>query len=190
MQIVIASTNQGKIKEISALLQGFDIGSLSDYNNIPEPDEPYDSFMENAIHKAKYYAQIIQQPTLSEDAGLCIPALNNFPGVRTKDFAQECGSMREAFLELEQRLTNFTDKSAFYKCAAALYNPFTKSLITFEADEYGHLAFPAKGKHGFGFDPVFVPEGYNSTMAELGLDIKNKISHRAKAINGIINKID
>lgn len=190
--IVIASTNEGKIKEIHKILHdlkgiNIDIRSLKFYD-IPEPDEPYSTFMENAIHKAKYYAQHTNLPTLSEDSGLCIDALNGFPGVRTKDFAYECGGMEKTFIKLEEMLINSDNYTACFNSATVLYIPAHDYLITHEAKDEGTLIFPPRGDDGFAFDPVFVPKGYDNTFAELGLEIKNKISHRAQAMEGLIEK--
>lgn len=191
-KIVIASTNNGKIKEISNILNSIDnlsieIRSLQDYD-IEEPDEPHDDFITNAIHKAKYYAQHTQEATLSEDSGLSIDVLKGFPGVRTKEFTQECGGMSKTFIKLEQMLQGFQNPSAYFNSAAALYLPSQDLVITHEAKDEGVISFPPRGEDGFAFDPIFIPEGYDRTFAELGPSIKNKISHRSKAIHGLMKK--
>jgi len=191
-KIVVASTNEGKIREIHKILHELeglkiDVKSLKDYD-IAEPDEPHLSFMENAIHKAKYYAQHTNLPTLSEDSGLSIEALNGFPGVRTKDFAYECGGMAQTFIKLEEMLKAGGNYAASFNSATVLYLPSQDYLITHEAKDEGTLTFPPRGEDGFAFDPVFVPKGYDKTFAELGLEIKNKISHRAQAMQGLIEK--
>lgn len=191
--LVIASTNLGKIREIQDLLKGllkdWDIQSLQDYT-IEAPDEPYETFMENAIHKAKYYAKKIHQPILCEDSGLSIEALNGFPGVRTKEFSKACGGMPNTFIELEKRLKDIPHKNAQFYCATVLYLPESDSLITHEAFDKGQLTFPPRGNDGFAYDPIFIPEGYDQTFAELGHVLKNKISHRAEAIKGLIAKLN
>jgi XTP/dITP diphosphohydrolase len=191
-KIVVASTNEGKIREIHKILHELeglkiDVRSLKDYN-IPEPDEPHHTFMENAIHKAKHYAQHTKLPTLSEDSGLMIEALNGFPGVRTKDFAYECGGLLKTFIKLEEMLKDSGNYAACFTSATVLYLPSHDYLITHEAQDDGTLTFPPRGDDGFAFDPVFVPKGYDKTFAELGLEIKNKISHRAQAMQGLIEK--
>ncbi|HXH54883.1 MAG TPA: non-canonical purine NTP pyrophosphatase [Gammaproteobacteria bacterium] len=191
-KIVIASTNEGKIREIHKILQELpglkmDVGSLKDYN-IPEPDEPHHSFMENAIHKAKYYAQHTNLPTLSEDSGLSIEALDGFPGVKTKDFSYECGGMAKTFIKLAEMLRDASNYAACFNSAAVLYIPSRDYLITHEAKDDGILTFPPRGDEGFAYDPIFVPKGHDKTFAELGLEIKNKISHRAQAMQGLIEK--
>ncbi len=195
-KIVIASTNEGKIREIHKILQELDglkmdLRSLKDYD-IPEPDEPHHSFMENAIHKAKYYAQYTNLPTLSEDSGLSIEALNGFPGVRTKDFGIECDGrergLTKTFIRLAEMLKETGNYTACFNSATVLYIPSYDYLITHEAKDEGTLTFPPRGDDGFAYDPVFVPKGYDKTFAELGLEIKNKISHRAQAMQGLIEK--
>lgn len=190
--IVVASTNEGKIREIHKILHELkaikiDVRSLKDYD-IPEPDEPYESFMENAVHKAKYYAQHTNLPTLSEDSGLSIAVLNGFPGVKTKDFSRECGGMAKTFVKLEEMLRPSGNYAASFNSATVLYIPSDDFLITHEAQDDGMLTFPPRGDDGFAYDPIFVPKGYDKTFAELGLEIKNKIGHRAQAMQGLIEK--
>lgn len=198
-KIVIASTNKGKIKEINKILNNIehlkvDVGFL-EHGQIPEPHEPYNTFMENAVHKAKYYAKHTKEATLSEDSGLCIEALNGFPGVKSKDLVQECNGILNAFIKVEQMLSGTNNYRAYCQTSMAIYIPSTDVLITHEAKVHGSLSFPAKFntngviEEAFGIDPIFVPEGYNQTFAELGIDIKNKISQRNKAISGVIEKL-
>lgn len=205
-KIVIASTNKGKIEEISRILQNseclrIEIKTLQDYqqdyqeinrhlnNNLEEPEEPHSSFLENAIHKAKYYAAITHEATLSEDSGLCIEALNDFPGVRTKELVTECGGVSGAFRKLEKMLEGTNNYKAYFNSAIVLYIPSHDYLISHEAKDYGTICFPPRGEGGFAFDPIFIPEGYTKTFAELGMLEKNKISHRAKAMQGLIEKL-
>ncbi len=191
-KIVIASTNEGKIREIHKILAQLDglkidVKSLKDYK-IAQPDEPHDSFMENAIHKAKYYARHTNLPTLSEDSGLSLNALNGFPGVRTREFSEECGGIAKTFIKLEEMLKESGNNTACFTSAAVLYIPSHDYLITHEGKDDGVLRFPPRGEDGFAYDPIFVPQGYDKTFAELGLAIKNKISHRAQAMQGLIEK--
>lgn len=195
-KIVIASTNSGKIKEISKMLNQalgmqVEIQSLQDldYLNVDEPEEPHHSFMENAVHKAKYYGKLTQETTLSEDSGLCIEALEGFPGVRTKEFVLECGGIENAFKTLENKLQGFENRRAYFNCASVFYMPKQDILISHEDRDYGSICFPPRGEDGFAFDPIFVPEGYDKTFAELGVEAKNKMSHRGKAIRGLIEKL-
>ncbi|MDP3372095.1 MAG: non-canonical purine NTP pyrophosphatase [Candidatus Paracaedibacteraceae bacterium] len=191
-KLIIASTNAGKIAEIIQIIkelnfEQFEVQSISNYN-IPEPDEPYDDFLSNATHKAKYYGKALNQLTLSDDSGLCIEALNGFPGIKTKDFMLEFGGYESAYAELERMLMDHQNKKAYFQTAMALYCPIEDKLLSSEDNEWGIISFPARGTNGFGFDPVFIPNGYDKTMAELGPIIKNKISHRAKSLKNLIQR--
>jgi len=189
--IIIASTNKGKIKEIHKtfkVLKNINIKSLNDYV-IKEPEEPYNNFIDNAIHKAKYYSNYTNEITFSEDSGLCIEALNDFPGVYSKNFIDESGGLQDAFSKLEKMLMNLNNYKASIISACALYIPREKILIKHEAKIEGIVSFPPRGKEGFGFDPIFIPGGYNETFAELGVDIKSKISHRSMALKNILTKL-
>lgn len=191
--ILIATTNQGKLEEISQIMKGFGLDgiatkSLNDVF-IAEPDEPYDSFCENAQHKARYYGQQSGLATLCDDSGLCINALLGFPGVRTKDFGLESGSYAQAFINLEERLKSIEDKTCYFQTSLALYLPNYDKFITTTAKCSGRLSFPATGVNGFGYDPIFVPNGYDSSLAVLGPTVKSKISHRAQALSLLFQKI-
>ncbi|HQS83892.1 MAG: hypothetical protein B7Y25_03110 [Alphaproteobacteria bacterium 16-39-46] len=193
-KIIIASTNKDKIKEISKIFNSLknlkiEINSLQD-SNIPEPKEPHDSFLMNAIHKAKYYAQHTKNACLSEDSGLSIEALNGFPGIKSKDLIEEEGGTLKTFIKLKKMLSNYNNYSAYFSSAAVLYIPAYDFLIMHEAKNYGYISFPPRGNTGFGYDPIFIPNGYNRTFAELGTDIKNKISHRNKSIIGLTEKLE
>jgi len=188
-KIVVASGNPGKIKEIKKIFENLkdlkiDIESL-DNHLVEEPEEPHDNFMDNAIHKAKHYAKYTNEATFSEDSGLCIEALDNFPGVRTKEFIKESGSAQAAFVKIEQMLSGHSNYKASFSTACALYIPINNTLIVNEVKIYGAISFPPRGETGFGFDPIFIPDGYNQTFAELGMEIKNQLSPRSKATKKI-----
>jgi XTP/dITP diphosphohydrolase len=191
MKILIATTNKRKTSEIVAILQGERTipWQFSPMPKLSEPDEPYSSFIENACHKAKYYGGRLNMPALSEDTGLCVSALNQFPGIRTKDFIEENHTINNAIEALERKLQNTSDNTATFVCASALYIPALDIMLSHEARETGYLTFPARGEDGFGFDPVFVPHGYHQTIAELGSNIKNQHGHRAMAIKGLLHEL-
>lgn len=193
MQLIIATSNPHKLREIKKIIATYPELNLDVHSilklNIPEPNEPHQTFMENAKHKAKYYADKTKFATLSEDTGLCINALEGFPGVRTKEFVGECGSLNKAFAKLEQMLHDAIDYTANFICAATIYIPQEDHYICFEATIPGRISFPARGTDGFGFDPIYIPDGYTKTMAELGENIKNQIGHRGKAIRGVMQAL-
>lgn len=191
-KILISTSNPGKIREIEALinqinLDGIVVSSLAEYS-IPEPDEPYDDFMANAIHKAQFYGQATGHMALADDSGLCIEALGGFPGVRSKEFIAECGTLEKAFEEIKSKLGRSNNRAAFFKTALALSNPLNGKYITYQAQIEGVVSLPPRGPEGagFGFDPIFVPNGFSKTLAELGLEVKNQISSRTQALSGLL----
>src|SRR5580692_10484400 len=135
MKILIATTNKRKTSEIVAILQGERTipWQFSPMPKLSEPDEPYSSFMENACHKAKYYGGRLNMPALSEDTGLCVSALNQFPGIRTKDFIEENHTINNAIEALERKLQNTSDNTATFVCASALYIPALDIMLSHEA---------------------------------------------------------
>ena len=188
---MIASSNKNKIAEITTILQRETAINWQFINcpPLPEPEEPFSTYLENASHKAKYYGDKANIVTLSEDSGLSIEALNHFPGVHTRDFVEQCGSIENAFKQLKEKMQSTKNYSATFVCAAALYMPTSQMTLSYEATEQGTISFPPRGTDGFGFDPVFIPSGYEQTIAELGMDLKNRLSHRAMAIKGLLQKL-
>ena len=188
-KILLATKNEGKIKEFQQLLKNFEIEilSLKDFN-ISEPEETGKTFEENSTLKAKYYGENLKISTIADDSGFCINALNNFPSIyssringNNKDYLNTFN-----FLELLLKYNNITDYSAHFCCNISFYNFETKSINSFEGKINGKLDFSIKGNNGFGYDPIFIPNGYNKTFAEMSMEEKNKISHRAKALEKFI----
>ncbi|MBN9542750.1 MAG: non-canonical purine NTP pyrophosphatase [Alphaproteobacteria bacterium] len=180
-KILLATQNKGKIAELSrAFSENFIIETLT-HKDIPEPVEDGITFAENAELKARYYYNIFNIPVVADDSGMLIEALKGFPGVKTKDFMEENGSYEASFLRLEEMLSSLPKpyKTKFV-CTLCFYDG--QNTVIASGEDSGTLTFPARGLHGFGFDPVFIPDGYNKTFAELGLDIKEQIGHRAMAI--------
>lgn len=190
-KLIIASGNANKISEITSILRFIPEFKyqLEPIPQVEEPDEPFDTFIENAIHKARYYGKISNLTTLSEDTGLSIKALHQFPGVHTKKFIRDQGGMEAGILKFEELLRNYEDYSASMTCVAAIYLPENDTVLYYEAVELGTLTFPPKGIDGFGFDPIFIPNQTNKTIAELGQQFKNQNCHRALAIKGLFNKL-
>ena len=171
------------IRDRIAKESGFDTGFLylKDFPNIKEALEDGSTLKENAVKKAKsYYAQtgII---TLSEDSGLSVDALGGEPGVYSSRFSGEDKNDRKNNLKLLHILEGVEERQARFICVAAL--ALSKERIeTFEGVLEGEVSNQMKGGFGFGYDPVFIPAGYDKTLAELGLEVKNSISHRKQAI--------
>ena len=191
-KILIATTNSHKLDEIIKIFEGkFMLKSLKEFPDIDEPDEPYETFMENAVHKAKHYAKLTGLSVISEDAGFCVESLDLFPGVYSKRFIDQSGSLENAFSILDQKLQNFENKNAFFNCSAVFYDPSSKDcLIQSEGIVNGKVRFPPAGDYGMAYDHIFVPNGFDKTFSELGMEIKNSMSHRSKAMKKLAEKIE
>lgn len=195
-KILIASNNKGKLVEIAKLFEAINIEAISasDFNLI-EPEESADNFADNAFIKAKYYGDKINMIALSDDSGLCIPALNNAPGVHSARFAiDENGNknfelaFEKIFLQLKEKNISSADKiPAFFICNLCLYNPKNNFKINFEGRVDGKLIYPARGNKGFGYDPIFVKENMSQSFGEIEAEFKHQISHRALAFSKLEN---
>jgi XTP/dITP diphosphohydrolase len=191
--LLLASSNTSKLVEIKSIFQKVGLSqvflrSLSEFSTT-EPEEPYNSFIENAVHKAKHYARQTNVTCLAEDSGLCIKALAEMPGVRSKDFIQESGGIDRAISRLKTQLEKKPKDrpfSASIRSAVAIYDPLTDKLLYNEAIDMGVLSFPPRGNLGFGFDPIFIPQGQLLTFAELGTENKNRISQRTEIIESLL----
>jgi XTP/dITP diphosphohydrolase len=187
-RLVVASHNAGKVKEIAALLAplGIAVASAADLG-LPEPEETEDSFEGNAALKARAAALASGLPALADDSGLEVFALGGAPGVvsarwggANKDFGLAAGRVQR---ELEA--IRATDFGARFVCVLALAEPNGR-IETFEGELRGAVSFPPRGANGFGYDPIFVPEGYDQTCGELPPDVKHRISHRAMAFQKLL----
>lgn len=185
-KIVLATHNQGKIAEMTHLLAPYGITIVS-AEGFAEPEENGSSFAQNALIKARYIAKESGLPALADDSGLCVHALNNRPGIYSARYnnPKENGFLY-AMEKLNEELGDAKDRTAHFACAVALAFPDGREVV-FEGRCDGTLVFPVKeGGHGFGYDPMFVPDGYTQSFGELDESVKNKISHRAKALQAFI----
>lgn len=184
-EIVLATRNKYKIKEIKQILKGLNlkIYSLNDFRNIPEIKEDGKSFKENAVKKAKFVAEKTNKISLADDSGIEVDVLNNAPGIYSARFASNNATDKENNKKLLKLLNKvpFDKRKAQYKCVMVLATPSGKTITTTGTCS-GIITFGEKGKYGFGYDPLFFVPEYNCTMAELPPSIKNKISHRSKAV--------
>lgn len=181
-KILIATSNQNKLKEIKEIFNEFEILCLSkDY--VP-PDESGHTFCENALIKAKNIEHL-NEIVLADDSGLEVQALGGLPGVYSARYSG--GNDFDNNRKLLEEMRNIANRSArFICCMVAIING---KIISAEGVLEGTITFESKGNNGFGYDPIFIPKGYNNTLAELGSDIKNKISHRKRALDIIKQKI-
>ena len=195
-KLVIASHNQGKVREIRALLEPFGIDPVSAGDlGLPEPDETGTTFADNALLKAHASAQSAGCVALADDSGLCVAALGGAPGVYTADWAErqwfEGNAGRDWYLamgKVEGKLAEIgpdADRSAYFICTLALAWPDGHAQV-FEGRVHGALTWPPRGKLGFGYDPVFVAQGFDQTFAELDPAHKHNISHRADAFAKLV----
>jgi XTP/dITP diphosphohydrolase len=190
-KLVIATHNAGKLREMAALLAPFGIDTVSaGALGLPEPEETGTTFPENALIKAAAAAKASGLPALADDSGLCVAALGGAPGVYTADWAErmpyEGGPGRDWYMamgKVEGKLAELgpdTDRSAYFVSTLVLAWPDGDHVV-FEGRANGHLAWPPRGTMGFGYDPVFVPNGYDQSFAELGWDVKMALNHRTLA---------
>jgi len=193
MRIIFASKNRGKLREFQEKLSksGIEVISIDEVKNVEEPSETGDTFLENAYQKAVYYAGALGEPVISEDSGLEVEALQGLPGVRSSRFAGENATdemnNRKLIEELKKR--GLSESPARYVSFIVLAFPEKKGLWS-EGEVRGKVIVEPRGDGGFGYDPLFIPEGYTLTMAEIPLEEKNKISHRGKAIDKLVKLIE
>lgn len=180
MELVIASNNKGKIHEITNILQGIDILSLRDIGFNEDIPEPYDTFKENAHTKAATVHAFCGKNVFADDSGICANALDGAPGVFSARYAGEPTDDERNLQKLLENLKDKEDRSAYYKAVLCLI--WQEEIYYFEGICNGLIATHPRGIGGFGYDPVFIPDGYEQTFAELPLDLKNQISHRGKAV--------
>ncbi len=192
MELVIATFNFNKLKEISQIANemGLNISlhALNEFKGINVVKEDGENFEENAVKKARGYYSQIGLPVLSEDSGLCVKALDGQPGVYSSRFAGEGKDDYKNNLKLLELMKGIEDREAKFVCVACLVLR-ENDIKTFRGELCGKIAEEMHGEYGFGYDPVFIPQGYNRTLAELGPEIKNKISHRRQAIEKALSHL-
>lgn len=195
-KLVIATHNAGKLKEIAALLAPHGVDCISAGSlGLPAPAETGKTFVENALIKARAAAQASGLPALADDSGLSVKALGGMPGVYTADWAErqwfEGPSGRDWYMamgKVEGRLQGLgaeVDRSCWFSCVLAIAWPDGEE-ITYEGRVDGVFAWPPRGDNGFGYDPVFVPNGRTESFGELDPNEKHRISHRADAFAKLV----
>jgi len=184
-KLYLATGNAGKIKEMKELLADLDVEIVTAdaYDSVPEVIEDGDTLEENAIKKARELADYTGLMTVADDTGLLVDALSGKPGVYSARYAGKDATYEDNNRKLLQELkdVSLNERTAHFKTVAALVNPDGK-VKTVEGICEGRIGNELKGEEGFGYDPLFIPEGYEETFAQLNPKIKNEISHRAKAL--------
>jgi XTP/dITP diphosphohydrolase len=180
--LIVATKNKGKVREIKHILKplGIKIISLLDLPNMPEIKEDGRTFKENAAKKARTIARRSKTLVLADDSGLEVKALNGRPGVKSARYAGPNPTTKKLCVKLLKEMKDKKDRRARFVCVIAIAGP--KKALTVKGVCRGRIASKMKGVHGFGYDPVFVPQGYDRTFAQMPLKSKNQVSHRGKAL--------
>jgi len=181
--IVLATSNKGKIKEIKEFFNGYEVVPYTDLIGKFEIEENGKSFKENAVIKAKaIYEKIPGSIVLADDSGISVPALGGIPGIYSARYAGEGASDRDNLYKLINALkeNNIKKTYAYYTAAIALATPY--GVFTTHGFMRGDVIDSARGDKGFGYDPMFIPHGYDKTLGELDEEVKKEFSHRTKAL--------
>jgi len=188
LRLVVATRNAGKLKEIRRLLEtrGIEVQGLDNFPEAPEVEEDGETFALNAAKKAETIASFSGRPCLADDSGLVVPSLQGRPGVHSARFSGPDADDRSNNLKLleEMALVPEKQRQAAFCCVMALCLPDEDTRL-FEGRVEGLILDRERGDGGFGYDPLFWLPGFNCTMAELPLDIKNRISHRGQALRQV-----
>lgn len=191
-KLVIATGNAGKLREIRRLLEpkAIEVLSQADFN-VPDADEPYLTFIENALAKARHACFHSGLPALADDSGICVDALQGAPGVHSARFGGEPRSDDRNNEKLLQALSGIQNRSAHYYCAMVLVlTPEDPQPLIAQGIWRGEILTAPRGSGGFGYDPLFLDLSTGKTGAELALETKNRISHRGQALREMLQLID
>jgi XTP/dITP diphosphohydrolase len=192
-KLVIATHNPGKLREIAALIEPLGIAVAgADDLGLPEPEEIGNSFADNADLKAREAADLSGLPALADDSGLCVDALHGRPGIFSARWAEDENGDRDWLRAMEKVWGELGDgerdgdPAAHFACSLAIAWPNDGQVETFDGRVDGTLVWPPRGERGFGYDPIFVPAGYEQTFGEMDPDEKHRISHRADAFRKLV----
>ncbi|MCK4261620.1 RdgB/HAM1 family non-canonical purine NTP pyrophosphatase [bacterium] len=182
VEVVIASRNYNKIREVKEILKGLDIKflSLKNFADFPKTEEDGNTFNENALKKAREMAKWTGRLTLAEDSGIEVDCLGGAPGVLSARFASTDRKRNLKLLKLLEGVP-LSKRKARFRSAVALANPKGWTRVVGGSCR-GRISFKPRGNSGFGYDPIFIIPKYNKTFGELGYPLKNKLSHRARAL--------
>ena len=191
-RLVLASNNPKKIKELGSLLDPLGIELLPQGSlDIPEAEEPFLTFVENALAKARHAARLSKLPALADDSGLCVRALGGAPGVRSARFAGDPKSDARNNQYLLEQLSGHADRSAhFVSLLVLVRHADDPQPIIAEGNWYGEILMAPQGEHGFGYDPLFWVPAVGLSAAEMSPETKNQYSHRAIAMQQLIKQLN
>ena len=191
MKIVLATRNQGKVKELVPILEplGFELITQDDFD-IESPEETGKTFIENALIKAREVSRLSRLPSIADDSGICVPALMGQPGIFSARYAGLAATDQENNQKLVKALENQSIKDAFYYCVLVfIRHEEDPTPIIGIGEWHGAIIQSPKGQNGFGYDPYFWLDEYKCTAAELLPETKNRISHRAHASQDLMTKL-
>jgi XTP/dITP diphosphohydrolase len=189
-RLVLATANPHKLAELTRILEAghvdVELAGLTDFPGAPDVQETGATFAENALLKARAIATFTSLPAVADDSGLCVDALNGMPGVLSARWSGRHGDDEANLMLVLAQLSDVPDESrgAQFVCAAALVLPGGREHVA-EGIVRGSLTREPRGQNGFGYDPIFLPDGYPVTTAEMNPDAKDKISHRGKALRAL-----
>jgi XTP/dITP diphosphohydrolase len=184
-RLVVASHNAGKVVEIEALLRPYGIETIGAAAlGLPEPEETGATFEANAALKARAAAEASGLLALADDSGLVVPELGGAPGIYSARWAGPDKDFGAAMARVERELGD-KDRRARFVAVLALAWP-DGAIASFRGEAHGVLTFPPRGERGFGYDPIFVPDGYDMSFGEMDPDLKHRISHRARAFEKLV----
>jgi len=195
-KLVIATHNPGKLREIQELLAplGIDCVGAAELG-LPEPEEIGNTFIDNADLKAREAADLSGLPALADDSGLAVDALHGLPGIFSARWAEDADGNRD-FSRAMERVWREVEaagpeagRDAHFACALSLAWPDDGQVKSFEGRVDGTLTWPPRGQQGFGYDPMFLPAGYDQTFGEIDPEIKHRISHRANAFRRLVSAL-
>ena len=190
-KLVIASNNSGKLREIRHLLEplGVEVLPQSAFD-FPEAEEPYCTFVENALAKARHASKNTGLPALADDSGICVNILGGKPGILSARYAGEPKSDERNNQKLVEALRNQSDRRAYYYCVMVLLrHPEDPQPIIADGSWHGEILLNPRGSEGFGYDPHFFLADLGKTAAELPMEQKNRISHRGKVLAQLVERI-
>lgn len=187
-ELIFATSNANKVSEVNKLLpENIQVHSLKDIGFTDELPETQETIEGNAIQKAETLYKLIGKDCFAEDTGLIVPTLNGEPGVYSARYAGPQKNDQDNMNLLLKNLQDHTDRSAYFKTVIALF--IDGKHYTFEGRAEGRIIESPRGDQGFGYDPIFLPNGYNTTFAEMNMSEKGSISHRAKALQSLIEHL-
>ena len=190
-RLILASNNAGKLKEFAQLLGpiGFELHPQGEFD-VPEAEEPFGTFVENALAKARHASRLTGLPALADDSGVCVNALGGAPGVYSARFAGEPKSDARNNQKLVADLAALADKSAYYYCVLVyVRHPDDPQPVIADGRWNGEIIANPRGENGFGYDPHFLIPSLGKTTAELAPDEKNALSHRGQALRALVQKL-